>query len=277
MSREQDISKFYKIVNSLIYFKVQGKIVKGIREDNKIIYQGEMIKIIGNYFSNLYKFNSKKLRIRYNNIWDNRINIDRAIDFIATNKAWRIDSIQGEFYKTSETRNEIKHRINTRFELCTHRTEIPECLMQAKLVLICKDGSDHPPIGKIQPISVLPFITKMFELSILHRLEQTTLNLKFRRNQRDYIKAKSTIHSINGLFSIRRKIQADKRRNRRNSPLIVFFNFEKTYDIFPRQLLIKKHNEFDTSSSIITIIKNMLDKFCSNYNEIKIKTEKGFV
>ena len=277
MSRKQDISKFYKIVNSLIKYKEKGKIVKGIREDNKIIYQGEMTKIIVNYFSNLYKCNPKKIEIRYNNIWDFRMNIDRAIDFIATNKAWGIDSIPGEFYKTSEARNEIKNRISTHFELYIHREEIPEYFMQAKLVLISKDGSDHPPIGKIRPISVLPSITKMFELSILHHLEQATLNPKFNRNQRGFIKEKSTIHNINDLFSIWREIQADKRRNRRNSTAIVFFDFEKAYDMVPRQLLIKKLNEFDIPCNIIAIIKDMLDKFCLNYNGIKIKTEKGLV
>ena len=117
----------------------------------------------------------------------------------------------------------------------------------------------------------------MFELSILHHLEQATLNPKFNRYQRGFIKEKSTIHNINDLFSIWRVIQADKRRNRRNSPAIVFFDFEKAYDMVPRQLLIKKLNEFDIPCNIIAIIKDMLDKFCLNYNGIKIKTEKGLV
>ena len=44
--------------------------------------------------------------------------------------------------------------------------------MKAKLILISKEDTEYPEIENTRPISVLPTITKIFELSILHYLEE---------------------------------------------------------------------------------------------------------
>ena len=51
-----------------------------------------------------------------------------------------------------------------------------EYYMKTKMILISKDGSRHSKIDKTRSISVLPFITKIFELSIRHYIETAIQN-----------------------------------------------------------------------------------------------------
>ena len=74
--------------------------------------------------------------------------------------------------------------------------------MEARLILISKDDTEYPEISKTQPISVLPTITKIFELSILHYLEDAVKSILFCENQRGLIKGWSTLNNISDLFQI---------------------------------------------------------------------------
>ena len=56
---------------------------------------------------------------------------------------------------------------------------IPRYFMEAKLILISKYGTEYPKIEQTRPISVLPTITKIFELSILHHLERAVDSIRF--------------------------------------------------------------------------------------------------
>ena len=60
--------------------------------------------------------------------------------------------------------------------------------MEAKLVLLSKDNSHYPPIEWTRPISILPAIAKIFELSIMNNLIKA-IDLKlFNRHQRGFVK-----------------------------------------------------------------------------------------
>ena len=67
---------------------------------------------------------------------------------------------------------------------------IPDYFMKGKLILIIKDGTEYPKLDKIRQISILPTITKVFELSILHFLEQTTPLLIFSKDQNCFLKGR---------------------------------------------------------------------------------------
>ena len=64
-------------------------------------------------------------------------------------------------------------RLEEHFQKYLKEGKVPEYFMKAKMILISKDGSRHPKIDKTRPISVLPVITKIFELSIRHYIETT--------------------------------------------------------------------------------------------------------
>ena len=57
-------------------------------------------------------------------------------------------------------------RLEEHFQKYLKEGKVPEYFMKAKMKLISKDGSRHPKIDKTRPISVLPAITKIFELFI---------------------------------------------------------------------------------------------------------------
>ena len=75
-----------------------------------------MKNIVINYFKSLYKDNSDKIDTKFNGYLDYRLEIDRAIESLATNKASGVDNIPGEFYKYKEMKEDIKHRLQWHFK-----------------------------------------------------------------------------------------------------------------------------------------------------------------
>ena len=51
--------------------------------------------------------------------------------------------------------------------------------MESRLILISKDDIEYPKYLNTRPISVFPTITKIFELSILHYLEDAVKSILF--------------------------------------------------------------------------------------------------
>ena len=112
-------------------------------------------------------------------------------------------------------RDGIKLRIQQYFKDYLLKGKVPNYFMNAKLILIIKDGTDHPSIDKTRPINILPSITKMLEISILHNLENLTKLKNFNENQRSFIKSKSTHHNINDVFTTVRWLQLWRTINRK--------------------------------------------------------------
>ena len=60
--------------------------------------------------------------------------------------------------------------------------------MNASLILISKNETNNPRIENTRPISILPPVTKLFELSILHNIEKATESQEFNKLQRGFMK-----------------------------------------------------------------------------------------
>ena len=146
--------------------------------------------------------------------------------------------------------------------------------MEARLILISKEDTEYPSIEKAHPISILPTITKIFELSIIHHHEVATKSPIFWKNQRGFLKEKSTINNICDLLSLGKNF---KIINKKESPTIVFFDFKKAYDLVPRNILAEKLQKFNIPCNIIKIIGDILNKFTLIYEGKKIKTQRGLV
>ena len=154
---------------------------------------------------------------------------------------------------------------------------IPDYFMKAKLILISKDGTEYPKLDKFRPISILPTITKVFDLSILHFFEQATLLPMFWKDQNGLLKGRSTLNNINDVIKTFGEIQLKRRNNKDLKPLIIFFDFKKAYDSISRQLLLKKLRNFKISINIINMIGNMLNKSTLEYRGLEINTYSGLV
>ena len=55
LQRTSDASKFYQIINSLLKYKVRGKIVKGIKEGEEILLRRDKRNKRKQYFNEIYR------------------------------------------------------------------------------------------------------------------------------------------------------------------------------------------------------------------------------
>ena len=146
LQRKNEITKFYKIINSIIKYKTKGKIVKGIKWDEEIILDKKKKQIIIKYYEQIYSSkNVKRVKIENSN-YDYRIDVRRAIEQWASNKAAGADYIPGGFYKDKASRKIIIERLEKHFKEYIQTTEIPNYFMEAKLILISKDNKEYPII-----------------------------------------------------------------------------------------------------------------------------------
>ena len=60
--------------------------------------------------------------------------------------------------------------------------------MKARLVLLSKEETNMPEIENTRPISIVPAVTKLFKISILHNLEKATKLDQFNKLQRGFMK-----------------------------------------------------------------------------------------
>ena len=106
--KTKDTAKFCRKVNNFLKYKVRGKIVKGILEGDVILSGKEKRNKVKQYFSDIYKSEAWAKSIWGNNIFNFNIDIDRAINSIAKNKAVGYDFIPGELYKNRKIETEFK-------------------------------------------------------------------------------------------------------------------------------------------------------------------------
>ena len=139
-------SWFYRIVNSILKYKVKGKIVKGIQEGDIILLGKEKQKKIKLYFDEIYKSEPRVCKIHNYKIFDFNIDIDRAINTVAKNKAVGYDLIPGELYKDEKIEEELKHRFDEHFRSYKTIGIIPNYFLTAKLVLLSKNNQEYTEI-----------------------------------------------------------------------------------------------------------------------------------
>ena len=94
--------------------------------------------------------------------------------------------------------------------------------MTAKLILFSKDGSNILTIDKIKQIGVLLTNTKLFELSIMNKLNKWIESPNFNKQQSGFINGKSTKDNITELLKFRRDIQERRKYNKTITAFIFF-------------------------------------------------------
>ena len=275
--RTSDSAKFYKIVNSLINYKNQNKIVNGIKTKEWIIVGDEWIGMVRDYYKKLFEDTPQYSNIESNGKFDYFVDIERAIGSIAMNKASGLDLIPGDLFKNTEMRTAIWERMKEHFGKYTREWQVPTYFMKARLALLSKEETNMPEIENTRPISILPAVTKLFEISILHNLEKATKLDQFNKLQRGFMKNWSTCTNIEQLLELGNAIKNRRSANRTDNAAFVFFDFHKAYDSVPRDILIQKLKSFEIPWNIIKLIKNMLENFTLVYEGTSITTKKGLV
>ena len=128
---------------------------------------------------------------------------------------------------------------------------------------------------EMRPITVLPAVTKIFESTILHNLEKITESNEFSGTQRGFTKGKSTLDNISEVIKLATTFKLNK--SQKDTPMLVFFDFNQAYDSISRSLLLMKLINHKTPWNIIRIIKSMLSNFKFKLGKVLIETEKGLI
>ena len=274
MNNRIDKRTFYKMMNSLLKYKIKGKIIKGIMIKDTIVYGTDKKTIIKNYFKQIYNSNIKVIKINDNGIYDYSWNMTRAITNLSKSNAAGIDNIPSKIFKQKED-SPLLLKIKDKFSTWIQQSSIPNYMMLGKLILLSKSKDDCPTIDKTRPIIVFPAITKFFESSILHTLENITKSNQFWNKQRGFTKGKSTLDNIRDVIALGKAMKKNKKS--KDSPWFVFFNFHKAYDSVPRDKLIQKLTDLNTPYNIILLISNMLKDFKIDIEGETIPTFRGLI
>ena len=103
---KQDRINFYNILNSVIKYKTRGKIIKGIKSGDSILYEKEKDKFIKNNYEQMY-YRNEHNNIDFNNgIFEFHNDIIRAIETLSRSREAGIDEISSKIY-----RNNVDHPI----------------------------------------------------------------------------------------------------------------------------------------------------------------------
>ena len=253
-----DKERFYRILNSIVKYKSKGKIVKGIKIEDTIIYGRERDMYIKKYFERLLNDKTQYMSVKENGSFNYYWDMERALTSISRSKAVGIDGIPGKIFK-QEINSPIISKIKKYFEEWIINWKLPEYMMIGNLILISKENTENPKIENTRPKSVLPSLTKLFETSILHNLERFTTSANFSKNQRGFTKGKCTLDNIKDILTLSRTLR--DRKNRKSRPSLIFFDFHKAYDSVPRGKLISKLSKLNIPCNIVKLIQYMLNKF----------------
>ena len=124
----------------------------------------------------------------------------------------------------------------TLFNACFDLSYFPDCWKLGKVVAIAKPGKDSHLPTSYRPITLLPSIGKLFEKTILHRLQIFEEDEKIFVNQQFGFRAKhSTVHQ-----TIRITETISKRFNQNMSTALVLLDLEKAFDGVWHDALIHK-------------------------------------
>ena len=114
--------------------------------------------------------------------------------------------------------------------------------------MLSKDDTQHPPVGDVRVISILPSLTKLYEV-ILHReiMHQVQTKHPLHPRQRGFVLGGSCLKNISELVDFVRlahdKVQAQIRGKvafkRRPKTYLVFIDLKKAFDTVNRAKLIQ--------------------------------------
>ena len=131
--------------------------------------------------------------------------------------------------------------------------EFPSSLKKAVIIPIFKKGDKSLP-GNYRPISLLPFLSKIFEKTILKRLAKFTADENLiHPSQYGFIKNSSTINSILDLTE-----NIYSALNLKQININVMIDFQKAFDTVNHKILLSKLGKYGIRGLPLNLISNFL-------------------
>lgn len=136
---------------------------------------------------------------------------------------------------------------------CFLRGEFPDALKVARVVPIFKNGSKSDP-GNYRPVSILPIISKIFEIAIKNRLlDFMMLNSIIHENQYGFQKnSNTTAACLNLIENIYKNIENKKKA------ASLFIDVRKAFDSVDHVVLCDKLGKIGLKGIALDLLKNYL-------------------
>ena len=180
------------------------------------------------------------------------------------NKNAPITDIPSKIYKLAA--DKLSYFISRLFNQSVQQGAFPQYLKIARIVPIHKDG-DTSNIKNYRPISILPFISKIFEKLMLVRLDKYfEVNNVLNDKQFGFRHDRGTSDALTDFLTcIYDAFNSDK------YTLCAFIDFKKTFDTVPHDILISKLNHYGVRGCTLKWFESYLSdrKMFVNYNGVK--------
>ena len=258
--------------------------MKRIKIDGIIQSNEKSSKIWLDYYRKLLNGDKLLTTENFNNNNPYVLETVKGLAKIANNKSVGVDRVPGEwikirFNKESEETNKLKiQKLEEIFRMWIEKNYIPDFWMKSKLILISKKENNIPNVENTRPISVLPSITKAFEVAIINNLEKIAYEQHYiSEYQRGFTPRKSTLQNINDLFEFWQEIKESRKRTKLSMALI-FIDLQRAYDWVNRSILLNLLKEAQIPGKIIEIIKIMMLKSSVTIDEVsEWKKSRGLI
>ena len=93
--------------------------------------------------------------------------LDKARAKLSSGKATGDDGLPDKWIKNAEVYEAVKHKLLAVFEGWYNGAEIPRWVKQGRVCVLSKEETQYPRQGRIRTITILPAITKLYELVVL--------------------------------------------------------------------------------------------------------------
>ena len=119
--------------------------------------------------------NDQTVKKENNGVFNFKWDIENAIIRLSRSEVLGEDLVPGSALK-QEKNSPLINKLKLWFNNWICNCSIPSFLMRGKLIMISKEDSVWPKIENIRLITILHTVTKFFESSIIHNLENIILS-----------------------------------------------------------------------------------------------------
>ena len=142
------------------------------------------------------------------------------------------------------------------FNSCLNFGLFPDCLKNAKVISIFKEGEESDP-SNYRPISLLPVVSKVFEKIIFNRIifflnKENVLN----ENQFGFRQNRSTIEALRELI---KNVWLNLLNSKQNT-ISTFLDLKKIFDTVHHQILLAKCSSYLLRGHVLEVLKSYLSK-----------------
>ena len=260
--KKMSIKNFFIELENILQLKNKNKIVNQIKDNEKILNYNDSLIKLANYYKDIYAKGRMMKNIEPKHlIFNYKIDTMRGIREVAMNKAVGRDKIPAEWIQKAAEDKTYFIKLNNIFKDWITTCNVPDFWMSGRLILLNKEHNKYPQIENTRPITILPAITKVFELSIMHNIEKWIYEDKLvNRNQRGFIKRMNTNINIQEVIEFGFWTRL-RNKDTRNKGYLIFIDIHKAYDNVDRSILLRKLVEKNIPNHVIKLLQNMYSKF----------------